>query len=866
MVRRGCWGLVGLLGAWLLAAPSQASTAEVYQTSAIGLAHQLARLSTTARVLHVGAHPDDEDTALLAAMARGTGARVGYLSLNRGEGGQNGIGPELDDALGLVRTQELLAARMVDGAEQYFAGVYDFGFTKTLDEARQRWGHDATLEDVVWVIRKFRPQVIVTRFSGAPTDGHGQHQLAGRLAREAFRAAGDPTRFPAHAELGLPPWQPARLYLDQFQSTDPGYALAVGDWSTLYGRSWLSLAMESRSLHRSQDMGRSQPFGPHVVRLALLDSHVPTDPEAGPLDGLALGLSDLLPPPAPEETTATAEIRAGLAAAVLGLEQADGLQRQRGSRLQTVGGLAAALRALRRASDAVDAGGLPLQVDPATFRLALNQKLNEASEALALAAGVQLDAQASRPRAVPGETIRIAGEVFWPESSPVTGARATLELPDGWTVRSGNDRPVTGNSAPSWSAGYDVTIPADADPDQPYWLQQPRPGDRYAAPAPLLRGLPLAPPRLAVRLRCVVDGAVLQLLRPVTWREVDPRHGERRLPVLIPPRLSAEVQPNLILLPGGAARAVQLTVGLRNHGAEPVAGTVAVQLGDEVLVEQATGIGANGRELLRLPLSLPALERRAELALTWTPDGGRPERLDVLHTLAYDHIPPQLYRTPATIGVAPVDVQVDGGRALGYIPGPGDDLPAALARLGLAVTVLDEAALGEPAAFDSLRTIFVGPRAYEVNEALQRANRRLLDWARSGGTLVVMYQKYPFVNGGFAPYPLAMAQPHDRIVDERAAVRLLVPEHPLLTTPNRIGVADFEGWVQERGLYFAHTWDAAYTPLLSAADPGEPARDGGLLAAEVGQGRYVYCAWALFRQLPAGVPGAYRLLANLAAF
>lgn len=867
MVRRGWRACLAMLAIGLLPAPpSPASTAEVYQTSAIGLAHQLSRLSTTARVLHIGAHPDDEDTALLAALARGAGARVAYLSLNRGEGGQNGIGPELQDALGLVRTHELLAARGIDGAEQYFTDVFDFGFTKTFEEAAARWGYEATLDDVVWVIRKFRPHIIIARFSGTPADGHGQHQMAGRLTRDAFGAAGDPARFPAHAALGLPPWQPSRLYFDRFRSTDAGYALPVGEWSPLYGRSWLAMAMESRSLHRSQDMGRAQPLGPHVARLELWDSHGPTAREAGPLDGLDLGLTDLLPPAQPDEGAVTAGLREGLSAAALGIEQAAVFLRQDGSRLQTIAGLAAALRALRRVADTVDQGGLPATVDPASFRLALNQKLTEASEALALAAGLQLDAQAERPQVVPGEKLRIACEMFWPESSPVTGVRATLDVPDGWTVTSGNDRPATVNSAPNAFAGYTVAVPADAAPDQPYWLRQPRSGDRYATPPAVLRGLPLAPPRLAVRLRCVIDGAVLQLTRPVTYREVDPRHGERLLPVLIPPPLTADVAPAMVLQPGGASRRVELVVGLRNHATEPVAGTVAVRLGDQVLVELPTGVGAGKRELLRLPVDLPARSDRASLAVYWTPDGGAARALETLGKVDYDHIPPALWRSPATVALVPLEVEVDPTRQVGYIPGPGDEVLEGLVRLGLPVTVLDAAKLSEPEPFEGLRTIVVGPRAYEVNEPLQRANRRLLDWARAGGTLVVMYQKYPFVNGNYAPFSLSMATPHDRVVDEAAAVSFLAPEHPLLTAPNAIGPADFAGWVQERGLYFAHVWDTAYTPLLRAADPGEPAKDGGLLAAPLGEGRYVYCAWALFRQLPEGVPGAYRLLANLAAW
>ena len=397
----------------------------------------------------------------------------------------------------------------------------------------------------------------------------------------------------------------------------------------------------------------------------------------------------------------------------------------------------------------------------------------------------------------------------------------------------------------------------------PYWLRQPRQGNRFSSP-PDLAGQPFEPPLLLVRAHAVIDGAPVDLVRPVTARWADPRRGERRRELQVQPRLNAVLKPALTLLTPARHEPLRWAVTVENATPQPQTGEVGLRLAGAALGAGQTVTLAAG-ERRRVLLSAPAPAAGGVARLVWRTAADETP-LSTVHDIDYDHLPPRQYLAPAEARLAAVDVAVDRTRAIGYVPGPGDGVPEALAELGLPVKPLDAGTLDEPGALDGLRTVVVGLRAYEVNDGLRRQNSRLLDWVRQGGTLVVLYQKTPYATPGLAPFPLTYAEPHDRVTDETAAVRLLQPEHPLLSRPNGITPADFTGWVQELGLYFAHTWDSAYQPLLASHDPGEPDRLGGLLVANCGQGAYVYCGYALFRQLPVGVPGAYRLLANLVAY
>ncbi|HLM67851.1 MAG TPA: PIG-L family deacetylase [Longimicrobium sp.] len=700
---------IGLLAAALLlpAAPqparAQDGAAEYRGAAALGLS--LRKLGTTKRVLMVGAHPDDEDTQLLARFALEEGADVAYLSLTRGEGGQNGIGPELGEGLGLLRTEELLAARRVDGAEQFFTRAYDFGFSKSAEEAYAHWPREELLRDVVRVVRLYRPDVIVTVFSGTPRDGHGQHQVSALLAHEAFTAAADPARFPEQLREGLRPWQPAKMYQSMRGNTENATVrIPIGDLDPLIGRSPFQLAMASRSRHRSQDMGRPELPGPRWGTLLRIQP-APGGPEASVWTGID---TTLAPAEAPESAAAR-----GLAAYQ---RAAEGLRAQYNPLAPgaLVRGLSSALNTLRQARAAI-----PVSNGTADLVLAIDREIAQAETALALASGLVLDALADDARIVPGQALELT---------------LTLWNGGGEAVRVDSLRP---------------RLPAG-------WRAEP-------ASVPVRFGKP---------------GEVREVRFAVT-------------------------------APAGAAA-----------GDHPVSAIFEAEGG---------GRFARGAQLIDYP-----------------------------HVRARP-----LYHAAQSV-VRAFDVRVPRGLRVAYIEGAGEEGPGFLANLGITPELLDadDLAEGDLGRFD---VIVAGSRVYEVRQDVMAHNQRLLDYVSRGGTLIVQYNKYEIVEGGFTPYPITMRRPHGRVTDENAPIRILDPAHPVFTAPNRITDADWQGWVQERGLYFAETWDDAYTPLLETGDPGEAPLCGGLLIAKHGQGTYIYTGIAFFRQFPEGVPGAYRLFANLLA-
>ena len=886
-----------LLGAVLLSAapPAQAQTAESEYEGATALGLALRRLGNTARVLVIAAHPDDENTPLLSALALGRGADVAYLSLTRGEGGQNAIGPELQEALGLLRSEELLAARRLDGPAQFFTRAYDYGFSKSASEAFQHWPRDSVLADVVRIIRVFRPDVVVSIFSGTPRDGHGQHQAAGILARAAFEAAGNPARFPEQISEGLLPHSPRKLYQAPWRGADRSTVrLSTGTLDPLLGRSHYQVAMASRSRHRSQEMGQLERLGPAYVDLVRVgpDGAALPGEEATPFEGVDTTLTQR----AAALGTAGAPVARLLASydtAVLALRRAfNPYDPQR-----IVPGLARAAELLARADSFLEAK--PLRGTAAReLRFHIAHELEDVNRALALAAGLVLDAVADHERVVPGQTFHLELTVWNGGAAPVQVRSLSPVLPDGWEARLvATCAAATGRDCPEAGPGdtlapgallvqrYEVSVPADAPATEPYYLRKPRHGDMYRWTGDeAVDGLPFQPADVRARAKLTVAGARVTLKRDAQHRVVDGVLGEIRRPVMVVPAVSVALEPGTAILPlGGTA-----TVGASDNGASAarlafrvrlasdapggIAGTLRLELPagwraepDAVPVRFAA---PGETQVVELTVHPPAGIAAGEFpvrAVFAAEDGRRYTR--GFQLVDYEHIRPRpLYRDAAAT-VRAFDVRVPSGLRVGYIAGPGDGVPEALAQLGIAVDVLDAAALNGAGATGLARydVVIVGIRAYELRPDLRASNARLLDYVRGGGTLIVQYNQYEWSEGGYAPYPLSIARPHDRVTDETAPVTLLDPSHPILSYPNRITDADFEGWVQERGLYFPRTWDERYTPLLEMADPGEEPQRGALLVAKVGDGTYVYTGLALFRQLQAGVPGAYRLLANLLA-
>jgi LmbE family N-acetylglucosaminyl deacetylase len=840
----------------------------VYSLGAAGLIQVLERLQTTGSALHVAAHPDDEDSAFIARVARGDRARVAYLSLNRGEGGQNIIGPELFEALGVIRTEELLQARRLDGGEQFFTRAIDYGFSKSRAEAAARWDERVVLGDMVRVIRMFRPLVIYARFSGTPADGHGQHQLAGYLTPIAFKAAADPAQFPEHLRDGLRPWQAKKLYrgagFRPNPATPPTLQVETGVFDPVLGRYYAEIASEGRSQHKSQDMGVIETKGPRQSALIRLDS--PGAKETGLFDGIdtsTIGLASLAGLP---DGALRSELQTIAAAARDVLDSFQPLAPEKG-----IPALARGLQATRAARAAArSAPGTEASRAEADFLLGVKEA--DFTEALVRAASVVIDPIADQETVVPGGTLDVTTRLFAPPNAVVKVVDAVLTAPAGWRVEphAATDNDESDNpfarffrETPSYAARYRVSVAPNAPLTQPYFLEHPRDGDRYRWDDDDPKGLPFAPPLVASELTLEIGNVRLVVDRPVQHRFADPVRGELRRDVAVVPPVSVGLDSRLLIVPTGEARSEhRLVVRTTNHLAGGASGTLRLVM--------PAGWSASPAEA---PFHLRETGDAASVAFTVTaPAGRKPGAFEIaaeavvngiahrtdLQTIAYPHIQTHRVYSPARAVAQVFDLKTAAVN-VGYVMGSGDQVPEMLRRMGVPVTLIDDDALasGDLSRFD---TIVVGLRASETRPAFVANHGRLLEYAQRGGAVVVQYQQNEYVERNLPPYPADMSS---RVTDEAAPVKILVPDHPVFTFPNRIGPSDFDGWVQERTLYAFTTFDPRYTPLLETADAGEPPQRGGEVYARLGKGHYIYTAYAWFRQLPAGVPGAYRLFANL---
>ncbi|HUO85775.1 MAG TPA: PIG-L family deacetylase [Thermoanaerobaculia bacterium] len=849
----------------------------------------LAKLSGHRRVLVVGAHPDDEDTTLLALVARLAGGESAYLSLSRGEGGQNLIGPELGPALGLVRSRELLAARQLDGARQFFTRGYDFGYTRSLDETFSLWPREVLLEDTVRVIRRFRPQVVVSVFPPDERAGHGQHQAAGVITEAAFHAAGDPTIFPEMAAEGLPPWRPLALYRNTWWrgTEETTVRLAAGTPDPLTGRTAFQTAMSSRSSHRSQDMGMLQPLGPQEARLGWVagepgtgGEHVDGNLFRG-IDTRLAAIAELLPGAELAEAVAERLTRAE----ALAVETREGLSAV--ALPGAVPRLVEILDLLRQARSAIAAGGEGAGGGAVHAVALLDERIALAELGLAAAAGVAVDAVADRAAVAPGDAWQVEAIVAMPP--PGGGVPADLL---GVELLSPADRPIVVSAVELGERpasrfqptadplqgfhvrGFRAEVPPGTAPTMPYFLERPLAGALYDwSPAPPeVHGEPFGPPPLTARFHLRLAGVELALDREVVHRERDQEIGEIRHPLAVVPAIEVAAAPDLVVWPVDRGGSRWLAVTLTSRAAQPLSGRLepSVPEGWPAPPQVPFSLAAAGQEgaerTFELPLTAPdPLAPGAYRVRLVARVDGRPEPLALaLPVIDYPHIRPTPRPEPAIVAISAADIDLPPLGRVGYVRGAADRVPEMLAEVGIPVEILDAAALatGDLAAYDA---IVVGSRAYETDPALARANPRLLDYTRGGGLTIVQYQQYQFVAGGFAPFALDIARPHGRVTDEAAPVTLLEPTHPVFHRPNAITAGDWDGWVQERGLYFPATWDEAYRPLLAIADPGREPERGALLVATLGKGTWVYTGLAFFRQLPAGVPGAYRLFANLLA-
>jgi len=812
--------------------------AQVPVRNAAELQKQLDRLQTLGSVLYIAAHPDDENTAVLATLSKGRNLRTAYLSITRGGGGQNLIGPELGDGLAAIRTQELLAARRLDGAEQFFTSAVDFGFSKTAEESLRLWHHDVVLGDVVRTIRTFRPDVILTRFPPDARAGHGHHTASATLAIEAFRAAADPTRLPEQLKAGLRPWQATRLLWNHFRFSEdapkpaPGsLTLDVGAFDPLLGRSYGELAAESRSQHRSQGFGVLAQRGAREESFELLAGK---PAKADLFEGLDLGWSRF---------PGTAEVAARLREARQGFRPDQP---------------AASLPALLGARQALQALPGALQAEPL-----VQAKAAELEDLLRAAAGLWVEAIADRQRVAPGDRLTVSTAVLARGGSPLVLESLALEAvtPEGSrTLETRPDGKPLPDNAPRKEA-FTLTVPTTTPLAQPHWLGGPGAGP--------WAGLPESAAPFRLRARVALPEGGFDTVVPVQFRFRDPVLGERYQPLAVVPAAFVHLEEGVQTFEGPGAKEVRLKV---IAGAARATGRVRLQVPSAWKVEPAertfalTRAGEGGE--LSFRLTPPGAAASGDLQVEVDTGAGF-AAARTLVKLDHPHIPLQTLLPEARGRLERFDLKHNGHR-IGYVMGAGDDIPQALRRLGYEVDLLTDEALAREdlAHFDA---IVLGIRAYNTRPALQTLKERLHAYVAAGGTEVVLYT----VNTGFPGINAAMVTdtigPHPfkvgrkRVTDEAAPVRLLQPAHPVFHRPNELSAKDFEGWVQERSLYHAEGWDARYTPLLGMADPGEAEDQGALIVAQHGKGHYVYTGLAFFRQVPEGVPGATRLFANLLA-
>jgi len=864
---------------------------------AAGLRQELLRLGTTARLMQVVAHPDDEDGGMLTLEARGRGVSTLLMTLNRGEGGQNKIGSNLSDVLGVLRAEELLASDQHYGVQERFSRVADFGFSKSPDETFQKWGgHDTALADMVRVIRTFRPDVLVARFSGTERDGHGHHQASSILAKEAFRAAADPKRFPEQLAEGLRPWQAKKFYIGNvcgfgaMTCPDADYTLKLntGEKSAALGMSYAQFAMDGLRHQKSQGAANwTLDPGDRFTFYRLVDSVLP--PTVGKdghdksfFDGIdttwpglaaSLGADEKKFPSIRQQL---AEIAKAVASAT---------EAAKGNDPSAAGpSLIKVVAGLNRIRSEVSAASLNADAK-LDFLTRIAEKHQQAETALDLALGVTLTANVSIggereihvPKEAdalttvsPGQEFQVSVRFHNGSKLPLLIDHLKLEVPAGWNTLSGKVRPEVVKPGEDMDANFRLRVPKDTPYTRPYWHRDDPDteainhidNEKYAT-------LPFPPPALRTRLEYTVGTGDEKTRNGITSVVVTPFIDDagktETRPLAIVPAFSVMLEPGTQVIPTRNGSDSTVIVGVTSNLTRAMHGELRLELPAGWRSEPAqfdVDFTYRGeKQDFQFKVSHAALqEGRTTIRAILESDG---EKYSEGYTLVTrEDLGAFYYYQPARQRVSIVDVQAPHDLRVGYIMGAGDDIPTVLQQVGMDVTLVPAEKLASED-LSKYGTIVLGIRAYDTQKEVASNNKKLLDFVSAGGTLVVQYNAgVPDFNAGkFTPYPAELSRA--RVSVEEAPVEILAPADPVFHDPNQITALDFDGWVQERGLYFMGTWDAHFTPLLACHDPGEEMQKGGLLKAHYGKGIYIYTGYAFFRQLPAGVPGAVRLFVNL---
>ncbi|PYI77953.1 MAG: LmbE family protein [Verrucomicrobia bacterium] len=787
----------------------------------------LKKLNVLGRVLYIAAHPDDENTNLMALWSNGSLYETAYLSVTRGDGGQNLIGPELRERLGVIRTEELLAARRIDHGQQFFTRANDFGFSKTAEETLRIWDRDKILSDVLWILRRFRPDVIVTRFSPEDNLTHGHHTASAMLAQEAFAAAPDPKSFPEQLKF-VQPWQPLRLVWNTspfffsnrnipFDPTDLT-TLEAGGFNPLLGKAYTEIAAASLSMHKSQGVGSPPRRGARTEYFKPL--------LGAEMKGSLFAGVDMTWGRVPQAQTAAVKIEQVL---------------KQFNPQEPAASVAGLLEARKEFAQLNDEDWVPL-------------KRAELDQALAACLGLYVESSTNVSTVTPGELLPIKLEAI--NRSGIGIKIKSIGFPG-----SNPPLPVDADLPRDqfFSKDFTPTVPAGTPYSQPYWLRLPGTTGTYTVDDQELIGLPQNPPTFPAQITLQIGDQEIRYTLDTKFRTVDPVAGEQWQSLVVAPPAFADFSDSALIFPDPQSKKVSVRVVSTATG---VKGSLKLTAPTGWSIVPAS-----------VPLDLQGAE--AETVATFTvkpPNDAQEAKLTAVISTGgadysfsrvriwYPHIGLHVLMPPAESKLVRANIKTKGS-LIGYLPGAGDDIPQALEQIGYTVKVLGDSDV-TATNLKQFSAVVLGVRVYNTRDHITTLVPQLLKYVKEGGVVVAQYNTTAELKTKeVGPFPLEISR--DRVTDENAEVRVLAPEHPVMNSPNKISADDFKGWVQERGLYFPNKWDPAWTPILSCHDPNEKPMDGGLLVAKSGKGYFVYTGYSWFRQLPAGVPGAYRIFANL---
>jgi len=777
----------------------------------------LNKLKVLGSVLYIAAHPDDENTAVLTYMSQGKLARTAYLSLTRGDGGQNLLGNEKGDLLGVIRTQELLSARRIDGAEQFFTRAIDFGYSKSAGETLRNWDRELLLRDVVKVIREFRPDIILTRFSKTQ-GGHGQHLTSAILAEEGFYAAADPNKFPEQLKT-LGTWQTKRLYWNTFRPTSKALAVDIGEFNPIVGKSYNEISAESRSMHKSQGFGVSPSRGSQLVQF---DYFAGDSAKTDLFDDIDISWN---------RVKGGKEIDSELDRLINKYDE------HNPSKLIP------------------DLVRIYKMIDSIEDEYWASVKKKEIAELVKMCSGVWMESIAWEPEVSLGEEIDVRSMIVSRSEIPITVNKISTTL---------SSSPHVVNKKLELNKRFTdkqtIKIPDDYKYTQPFWLREAHDGKIFTINNPNYIGLAENNHDIHTTFVLNIEGQSFTYEVPTVYKWTDAVKGEQIRPFIVRPDLSISIDQPTYVFPNGTTHEIKVNLVSKIDSAE---GKIMLDLPEGWKAEPKNyefQISDKGdQRSFVFSVSPNKNAKSAEVKVKAEMFGK--SYTNELVEIEYSHVPLQTVLKPVTADLIKLNIEIEP-KKIGYIMGSGDDIPLSLTQLGYDLDLLTDEDLDKKD-LTQYDVIICGIRAFNTRKELGRQQKRLIEFMENGGTWIVQHNtRFGIQVDQIGPYPFN-ATGSDRIAEETAKIDILVPDHQIFNYPNKITSDDFNNWVQERGLYFAESWQGKLYPLLAGSDEGEPSKLGGLLYTNYGKGAFIFTAYSWFRQLPAGVPGAYRLFANM---